>query len=253
MKSTFRLEEDLLRALQRSLPREIVSRGSTRIDSYAKIAVGMTIPDLVATTSGGRRETLRTISFFECAVVSQLLRRGTLQIGQIQRALFARPVSVHRAIANLESYGLIRVRAAECWLRAGVLAGVMNIVSIEAKLDRWKEALCQAQDYRRFSNSAYVALPEEKIRKAPAIAMECAVHGIGLLAVATNRCSVIVRAPVSNPRTPEWVWLVSRTVGFRAQLSSKLPQRLESVRKLSAKRIDAGFRFSDADSPSGSS
>jgi hypothetical protein len=211
----FRLEEDLVEVLQRKLPRELVSRDEKPTNSYPRLAVGMTIPDLVVTARAREKCNLCKLSFFECAVVSQLVRRGALEIKQLERALFARSSNVHRAVSRLENSGLISVRESECRIRKGVFSGARNVVSIEAKLNRWKEALDQAKTYRNFSNSAYVALPEEKIRKTPAILAKCVMNGVGLLAVGFGRCTVVFRAPRWNPRTTEWVWLVSRTVGFQ--------------------------------------
>ena len=41
-----------------------------------------------------------------------------------------------------------------------LLRSIGNVVAVEAKLLRWRDALAQAISYLRFANESYVALPK---------------------------------------------------------------------------------------------
>jgi len=95
-----------------------------------------------------------------------------------------------------------------------VINDPIELVAIEAKITRWREALAQAHRYRAFADRTYVALPSEIIDRTEAIG-ECAHRmGIGLIAVTSTSASVILESPSVVPRTADRMWIVGRTVGF---------------------------------------
>jgi hypothetical protein len=90
-----------------------------------------------------------------------------------------------------------------------------EVVSIEAKLTRWKTALEQAKTYFRFSDRAFVALPSSVVARNPLIREQCRQNGVGLIAVTPSSVDVVIDAAstgLSDHR--EWTWLLAKTGAF---------------------------------------
>lgn len=87
------------------------------------------------------------------------------------------------------------------------IVGDGAVVAIEAKLDRWREALHQAYRNRCFAHVSYVALPE----RAAAIALRCEAEfrdrAVGLVVVTPGGSRCAIRAEAGTPIEP---WLTER-------------------------------------------
>jgi hypothetical protein len=212
----FTLEDHLLWVIDREVSVHVVSKNSKTVLRFIKLPVGMIVPDLVLVASSehdkpaGRTD--RVPSLFECEVLAKLLRRGPLCRSKLARLLYARDSSLDRAVVRLTRDKLLRLN------RAGVLAVPKNafpphieIVSIEAKLRRWKDAIRQAKEYRRFSNHSYVALPKTVVEDNPRLQKACVREGVGLIAVSQKGTELVLAAKNVKPITAEWIWLIRKT------------------------------------------
>lgn len=81
-------------------------------------------------------------------------------------------------------------------------ATVTVIVAIEAKLLRWREALTQAHEYRKYADLAFVALPPRTAKRAGANSEQFRAAGVGLLTVVDGALRVCI-AP-SRSRSHDW-------------------------------------------------
>jgi hypothetical protein len=72
----------------------------------------------------------------------------------------------------------------------------IRILAIEAKLADWRPAIAQAQQYLRYADEAYVALPSNRVDKLIDHSA-FAISGIGLLSV-NSHVEVRVAARASN-------------------------------------------------------
>lgn len=68
--------------------------------------------------------------------------------------------------------------------------------SVELKLTKWSRAIEQAVLYQLCSNLVYVAMPGAVIRRVNLAVLRT--HGVGLLAVAPERCREVLAPVMSN-------------------------------------------------------
>jgi hypothetical protein len=182
----------------------------------------MIVPDLVLiirpTNDQLLKENGRALSQFNCAIMAYLLNNGPRFVDEIAESLFARPSIVERATKELSRRGLIAMdRGGGIKLPRTLLAGVGQVIAVEAKLDRWREAMAQAVAYLGFANESYVALPDAIIERRTKLTKECRANGIGLISVNPTSCKIVVRARKHKPRTSDWLWLLGKTVGFASK------------------------------------
>ncbi len=74
-------------------------------------------------------------------------------------------------------------------------------VAFEAKLKDWKGAIKQAKNYRRFSHSSWVVMPEKFIDHE-ALISGCEDANIGLAVLGINGLRKVVPAPIANDTIP---------------------------------------------------
>lgn len=215
----FALEDQLLSVLHTVADTKLVQTKGVVLVNSCKFQVGLTIPDLVIISDkrnvrrGGR--TVRRLTLFDCTVLAELLNCGPSRRQSISTKLYAQPTSLDRTIKRLLGLGLILERRDGALAgRRGLFPSSIQVISVEAKLRRWREALGQARKYLVFSNRAFIALPERLIASNTRIRPVCAAEGIGLLAVNPHGAKLLLRARKKKLITADWIWLLSRTVGF---------------------------------------
>src|ERR1035441_1804096 len=194
----FALEDQLLSVLHAVANSTLMQAKDVVLVNSCKFQVGMTIPDLLIITgkhnNGSRVRAVRRLTLFDCTVLAELLNHGPSRRRSITTKLYAQPTSLDRAVERLMRWGLVsRQMDGALAARRGLFSRGIHVISIEAKLRRWREALGQAKQYRSFSNSALVALPERLIAANSKIRPACAAEGIGLLAVNPNGAKLLLR------------------------------------------------------------
>ncbi len=98
-----------------------------------------------------------------------------------------------RSLVALENGGRV-VRDAD-GIRRRTRDPYMELVAVEAKLEDWGRALCQARRYLAFAEYSYVALPADRVHRVQELQRDVA--GVGLIAVSPTSAEIIVRAPRS--------------------------------------------------------
>jgi hypothetical protein len=152
------------------------------------------------------------LSGFESAVVAQLLSRAHAA-DSLMTQIWSRKENVLRALTKLERLGVVRRRGQLYALRRSAFPRKAEIVAIEAKLVRWREALRQAEQYQRFANRSYVAVPVALASNA-ALLESSRRMGVGVLSVSSARVDVPVEAEHREANSADWVWAVTRTCGL---------------------------------------
>lgn len=121
------------------------------------------------------------LSVAESAILSSLRRLGAANVEAIAKAVFMQAEPVRRLLlGRLSSWYLVRrsgdeFRPAKAWVSRS------EIVAVEAKLTRWREALVQAAAYRRYADRAFVLLPTASALAAAQHKEEFTEAGVGLL------------------------------------------------------------------------
>jgi len=212
----FALEDHLLRIVEMNVTACVVPKGSGKVLRFIKLPVGMIVPDLVLVTSSKETTAARCMnrvpSLFECEILALLIRRGPLSRLRLARLLYARDSSLGRALTRLIRDKLLLSNPAGI-LRVphNAYPSRISIVSIEAKLTRWKDAIRQAKKYCRFSNKSYVALPETVVAGNDRLRKACIKSGVGLIAVSQKHTDLVLATCNLKPITAERVWLIHKT------------------------------------------
>lgn len=222
----FSQEKDLISALTPSVARLL---RTTRQDTapgkkkdrlralvLEQFAVGMTIPDLLIIQHKQLRHPKRTeISYFESSVLAELHYQGPKDEIKMSEALFSRPATVTSALLRLERLGAVaRAETGEFCAIEGVIPNECQIISIEAKLRNWKEALSQALAYLRFSDYSYIALPEPLVASNSDIQQSCGAAGVGLISVSPRTRFIALSAQRNEELDYDRMWLLAKTIGL---------------------------------------
>ena len=148
-----------------------------------EVGVGRNIADVVALLSSGEATApVEPLSIVESAVLAVLRQRGPTRIDILEsRCGVDRGELRDGRLDRLSGWGSLefgrggRVSVSDGWLQDCL------IIAIEAKLTKWKDALRQAIEYRRYADESYVLLPEIHARPALKSQNEFEAEGIGLL------------------------------------------------------------------------
>lgn len=219
--ASFRLESDLCSVLIDAVENAAALGEPGTL--LRELRVGTVIPDLVlvrAMTQAGRG-----FSSFESWVIAALLRSRRLTVETLARRLYARPVNAKRALHALLRRQIVRRLSGDTYeLLPDWFPVDPEVVAVEAKLTRWREAVEQASAYLRFSDRSYVAVPPETVRSAADLLPACCARGLGLLTVEPNGVTVLRRAPRHRIRSAEWVWVLGRAFAHQGATGSNHAQ-----------------------------
>jgi len=203
----FRYEKELQDRLQSYLVSNLHSgRSNGQIALRREVHVGRVIPDFVI------------IDFSECVIfdeipkrwsyrhawiVSQLRSRSPLHCRTIAARGFEREENIQSCAADLLSAGfVIQTSTGSLVLSDWFSAFRPRVVSIEAKLSSWKDAISQAQSYRLFSDEVVVAL-DAGATCTIEIQRTFESFGIGLWFVGQDDTREVVRPTASSPVSTE--------------------------------------------------
>ena len=213
----FDLESKLLAVLEqraRSRSASPFAKAGTELIVMPQVSVGQIIPDLVvirSVSTGGRKGREIRLTGFESWIVGELMTMGALAETTLTYRLFTREETTRAALAKLEKIGVVRRTEEATYVLTTDISTRFEIVSVEAKLTKWREAIEQAKAYLRFSDETFIALPASVIDRNTKIYDRCASEGVGLLAV-TKTAIRVVLAPraTANPDPAEKTWVLAK-------------------------------------------
>ena len=213
----FDLESKLVKVLQshaRCAKRSPFAKRDAEIFVIPEVSVGQIIPDLVIIRARRRRAPdarVIRLTGFDSWIVGELMRAGALAEPTLTTKLFARSESTLVALAKLQKLGMVRRLDSGVYVVTTNLAKRFEVVSVEAKLTRWRAAIEQAKKYLSFSDESFVALPASVIERNKQIIQRCRVEGVGLIAVTRRDVSVVLKpSPETEPDLREWTWVLSK-------------------------------------------
>jgi hypothetical protein len=186
-------------------------------DVHTEFRVGSVIPDILAVkrdvsplSSGSR---LRGLTSLDCAVLAALSQVTATTSKALADRLYSRNERIKFVLARLESRKLVTLLEADQYeFCHSAFPLCTELVAVEAKLSRWRDALAQAQSYLAFANQTFVALPLTTIdRHFLPIVDECQMYGIGLISVHEADVDVVIPARFAEQDSADWFWTVART------------------------------------------
>ena len=213
----FRLERDLVTVLRSHSPTVLGSKsGPAAHQILIEQQVGMCIPDLLVVRSKPNEDcTPLSLSYFDCALIAAALEAGNVTVTGLAASTYSLPQQISKRVQRLVKLGLMFEHNDGIRVPASALPTDAHVVAVEVKLARWKKALRQANDYLRFANEAYVALPTDVIGRNTTALAACADAGVGVIAIDEVDAQVLISAKAHSPCSAEWVRIVSHSVGLR--------------------------------------
>lgn len=166
-----------------------------------ELAVGHSIADIAIlrrAESAGSYWPEGPLSVVESSILYSLRRLGTANVDAIAKEVFMQVEPVRKLLlGRLSNWSLVQncngdFRTPRSWISQS------EIIAIEAKLTRWRDAICQAVAYRRYANRAYVLLPERNAAIASQHKLEFTEAGVGLLSYCDGNVTLIIKAPKSK-------------------------------------------------------
>lgn len=207
------LEDGLARldlASNRALPHALARR---------EVPIGGCIPDLVLVRFAeipspalwpARR------SFRHAFVISLLRQRGPLRIQTIASKAFESADRIQPVVDDLLMTGaLSRASTGTVSLSHPLAFMEAQVIAVEAKLRRWKDALKQAAQYTSFANRSVVAMDVGGVPRSADALDQFRRSGIGLCAIGPEGAEWLVVPRSTQRRGPEWEYLVSSAASPR--------------------------------------
>ena len=164
----------------------------------SELGVGRSIADIVGLVSKRKRLAIPSEPYnvVESGVVACLRNCGGTRIDLLERACRVAAGEFRTGKLNrLREWGVVeeskggRISLSKRW------AVPYSIMAIEAKLARWRDALTQAIEYKKYATQSFVLLPFEFARAAIAAKHEFDDNEIGLLVYDHPSLSCEIEAP----------------------------------------------------------
>jgi hypothetical protein len=150
-----------------------------------EFSLGRRIADLVIgiwedePSLGGVEKELAAITLSEARFLSELVRRP-LRSQTVAKRMFLTQTEASRLTKTLQNMALIQMTDSGLLSVAEWKAELPKlVVSMEAKLHAWKEAVNQAAFYKQFSDYSAVVMPVP-MRDEPRLLSDCKHNGLGL-------------------------------------------------------------------------
>ncbi|MBA3670465.1 MAG: hypothetical protein H0W68_00390 [Gemmatimonadaceae bacterium] len=149
-----------------------------------EVDLGRIIPDvLIGIWKGEGMPPVRPRSgYLEAHVLALVEQRRGWTADTLAEELFSTQMKLKGTLHRLERRGIVtRSQRGSIALRAGFKTCLVDIVALEVKLHRWREALAQATAYLEFANRAYVVLDGGRVERSPVLIEAYQAAGIGLM------------------------------------------------------------------------
>jgi len=200
--ASFRFECEMVKPLVSLLSTVFDLHEGQRARLLREQTIGSVIPDLLLGIWSGelpRYEGLNTISRHILAWLSA--QRIANSEEQLREDLLLSQHAADCAVSTLTRVGAISKRdSGEVELRPQFDGScLVRLIAIEMKLKRWREALAQAIEYRKFADEAYVVLDENQVRINNELRDAFLANGIGLFLQSNG---AVKREITAEPMTP---------------------------------------------------
>jgi hypothetical protein len=210
----FRLEEQMVEPLLSAIPALFPLDSGCRRCVLREPAISSVIPDVMIGTWRGDLPRFAGLNSVARHILAFLAREPYLQDeASLCDELFLTEPAARAAISRLVRIGAVAKReSGEIELDPQFYTkDTIQIVSIEMKLKRWREALDQAIQYKQFSDESWVVLDATQITVTADISDAFANAGIGLFLQCGWRLHVELAAvPFSSPPCADRVFSIGK-------------------------------------------
>lgn len=177
-----------------------------------ELAVGYSIADIVILrTSRAAIRPGAPLSVNECAILSCLRQLGEAHLETISQSVYLQTDAVRSLLlGRLATWRLAYCERGDVFRPSVGWVNKSELIAVEAKLTRWRDALVQAATYLRYANRSYVLLPEEMARTASEYKGDFLNERVGLLSYNGTGVIRIIPAPKLTDHTWHREFAISR-------------------------------------------
>jgi hypothetical protein len=207
---SYRTEREMQSAIDSAAVGLWAPPGRAQVFVRREVPIAGCIPDVVIIRLWNLPTAVRPHGWsFRHAFVLWLLRRhGTLRFQTLASKMFDAPTLLAKAVADLVRGQLVTQRPSGALQLASCVARLRaEVVAVEAKLRRWREALFQGKTYQRFADRVIVAMDTTSEANVDLSAFKEA--GVGLYWFSpSSEPTCAVPAPLRPVSSPEREYLV---------------------------------------------
>jgi hypothetical protein len=164
-----------------SLPHALFTEPRT-LAMVRESAVGMVIPDLLVGCWPATRPLVRRhrSTIVQAHIAATLERVRRLSAHSLMARLGLPAEAARRALLGLERHECVERDGAYYRLVDTARTADLELVAIELKLHKWRDALIQGTTYRKFANRSYVVLDATRVEITPIMLQAFRKEGVGL-------------------------------------------------------------------------
>jgi hypothetical protein len=198
----FRFEHEMVKPLLPLLPTVFELNSGQRARVLRETAIGSVIPDLMIGVWSGDLPCYSKLNGVSRHILAWLsTEKAARDEEQLRDALLLSKPAADSAVSALQRIGAIEKKdSGEIELRREFdISHLVRLIAIEIKLKRWRQALAQAAEYRRFADEAYVVLDGAQLEAGAEISEAFLAHGVGLLLQRGGELSKEIPAESATP------------------------------------------------------
>jgi hypothetical protein len=144
--------------------------------------IGRVIPDLLFGQFWPVEASVPVLTHVEASVLSLVHGEGEFLPDDVLSRIFLPDVTAARTFRTLEKKGALeRTSSGALRVSQKLAAATMEIVAVELKLKRWRDACVQAKGYMPFADRAYAVLDGNQLKLTDEIQSAFREAGVGLV------------------------------------------------------------------------
>lgn len=220
----FKFETDLQKRLSLT-GAELFTSPNLTILERQEVPVGNCIPDHIFVAVPN----ITDINFckrgwtYRHAHIAWLLRtRQRLKLETIASRSFESPEKIQKLLHEMQQSGVVIENSTGSFSLAGEYRALrFLLVSVEAKLHRWRDALRQALMYKPFSDATYVAMDASALNLNKEIMHEFKKNNVGLCLMYPDAHHWVLQPKFMRVESPEKEFLITSAICNQRQLWSR--------------------------------
>ncbi|MDL2217885.1 hypothetical protein LJC27_04430 [Christensenellaceae bacterium OttesenSCG-928-M15] len=160
-----------------------------RVAIFIEPQIDTGYPDIVIVEYSGVpkiawADSRRNLTTTEMKILFQVYKQKNASLSDLNELLGFSPEEIKKSFVHLAACNLIHLSKSEMYARNTQLQAFCNVkkvIAIEAKIDKWSEAILQASKNSWFSTESYILLNKTHCNEA--IINKCKEHGVGIILV----------------------------------------------------------------------
>lgn len=213
------LESELVERSIPHIPNLVRSDDMQRFTLDREVGVGSCIADVVLMASPANAVApTERLTVKEAVVLSQLRRHGATRIDLLEKRCRVRRGALREGeLRRIISRGIISVGKGGRIGLSDDSESSFRIVAIEAKLQRWRDALKQAVEYQRYADYSYVLLPAHYANEAVKNRTKFLKSGVGLWVFENDKLTRLLDARQAEDHCWRREFVLSRMANLEEQ------------------------------------